>query len=375
MPGWEFSQPPEFPGVRETNRLTLEEARALARESVFRCYRLVPRDPATGRNALIVPGFGPVRRRHQIVLLPTMVEQVVPIALDQNLVNPNLGGLQNAGNAAAIENFYNGFSRDKPAQFFGSASLEVLRDNGHLWWAPHAAQLAAPMATGNSQRTDRIYVPFEIIPDEQIVKFSVPVYRLTGNQQSGLRVAPIGNPVIETACYVRTSHHALARSSWSRPMPNRGAADTIYDGPDANWNRYHNHAVKMCDDIQEEFFGVYSAALVLLKSQRVDQDALARANHYLDTMTVQYLYERGLTREYNGIKFIDCDGGIQQVTWEVGPNGASTVASQNTEHSVYIPPYPARRRKEFLAAANQDAIAAAVNPQRLGRALVDPGRY
>ena len=69
---WVYCGPPEFPGdlsgepgalpgswsgVRATDRLTVHEARALARKSVFRVYRLTGRD-VSGNGPIFVPGYG-----------------------------------------------------------------------------------------------------------------------------------------------------------------------------------------------------------------------------------------------------------------------------------------------------------------------------
>ena len=68
----------------------------------------------------------------------------------------------------------------------------------------------------------------------------------------------------------------------------------------------------------------------------------------LDVLTLQYPISEALTQEYNGLMEIDLDGAVSQVSWEVGEGGVSTTASRNEEHSIWVPPYPARRRAEKL---------------------------
>jgi hypothetical protein len=47
---------------------------------------------------------------------------------------------------------------------------------------------------------------------------------------------------------------------------------------------------------------------------------------------------------------IELDGAIQQITYSVGPAGATTRASRNSETHPYHPPYNAKRWKEKLSA-------------------------
>jgi hypothetical protein len=81
-----------------------------------------------------------------------------------------------------------------------------------------------------------------------------------------------------------------------------------------------------------------------------------RAAWYLAGEQAALAASAGQTRGYNGIVPVFCDGAIQQVTWEIGPAGASTKASLNSEHAAYIPKFPERRRREVdLLAVREDA--------------------
>jgi hypothetical protein len=346
--GWSQSAPPMFAGVRATDRLTLEEARALAQKSVFRCYRLTLKAPS-GRGPLIVPGAGQMVRRQQIVLLDSQVEQVVPEDLDPNLVNPRLAELDRAALQPAIINFYNGYSRDKPAVMYGRHAVQVALDNGFRFWRGN-------FGLENTQRDAQVFIPFQIDPIEQIVTFSTYVFQTTGDVRGGVRYYPLGSPVLKTSVHVRDANtNALNRFNLWRLLPGMSGLT--------------NFAVRVHDDVQMEVVGKYNANWTVAGAVALDVDAQLRAKYYLDGLAAQYLVEGGLAREYNGIRAVDCDGAIAQVTWEVGGGGARTVASRNSEHSIYVPPYPARRRAEFLAPANQAAIAAAVRPPNLGREL------
>ena len=78
------------------------------------------------------------------------------------------------------------------------------------------------------------------------------------------------------------------------------------------------------------------------------RDPLVRANYYLQGMVAQYRQLTALVVEYNGLVPIDCDGIIQQVTWQLSLGGFTTTASANNEHNIYVPPFPERRRAEYL---------------------------
>ncbi len=64
-------------------------------------------------------------------------------------------------------------------------------------------------------------------------------------------------------------------------------------------------------------------------------------------------YQTGLpyTRKYAGLRYIQLDGAIQNVTWSVGPSGATTVASRNTEQLEHVAPYRDRRRQQWIRRA------------------------
>ena len=93
----------------------------------------------------------------------------------------------------------------------------------------------------------------------------------------------------------------------------------------------------------------------LKSTDLLEADAIFRANYYLQGMLLKYQITGALTLEYNGIMPITCDGAISQVTWQVGDGRkCSTIASRNSEHSTYLPPYPARRRAEVLRAISNN---------------------
>ena len=150
--------------------------------------------------------------------------------------------------------------------------------------------------------------------------------------------------VLQTAVNIRNADtNQLERFTQIVPLPGQ--------------NSQTMPAMAMHEDIQLEITSTYNPVGTLTAVSVLDQDALNRAGYYLAGLSAQYNQSAAQTLNYNGILPIDLDGAIMQVTWEVGPEGATTFASVNTEHHLYVPPYPARRRAEFLPA---------VLPQQLG---------
>lgn len=311
--------------VQPTDRLTYMDAWKLAQETVWRCYRIkdtgLPELNVLGINVnpkpIIVPGYPkPIKRRQQLVLQDTQVEQVTPQPNDPNLKLRN-------GNPFTL-NLYNGLSRDKPAAVFGSA------------YANSAFALVSPHLTGsgNTPVGKQYHVNFRVDPVEQMIIFDQPVFFLN----AGRFEKP--DLVLQTAVLVRDedTNQLECYSEFRRlDLPSDDSSEFVQKFP----------------DIQQNYYGVYNEKNVLTETKVLEDDAAVRAQYYLEGMRLQFPNEHAETREYNGLLDIDLDGAIQQVTLEVGAQGVFTVVSRNSEHAVWIAPYPARRRAEALPAAPQ----------------------
>lgn len=331
LAGWEYCGPPSFHAVRATDRLSKAQAIELARESVYRCYRIRNVDIVTGQYPFNVPGYGPIKRRHQLVLQDTKVEQIEPVSreLGKRIKFPD--GNKAQGIFFGVEtDQYNGYSRDQGAKVYGSYAHFSI---GSVIWNGTAQ---------NSPADDRVHVPFAIDPYEQLVIFSEPVYTLPNG--GGLYGKP--TLILETAVIILDEEtEAPVRYFQTRNLGGRGPEE---------W--------RIFEDVQVGVFAEYEPGG--RKVSRIwtfeQADADQRAEHYLNGMQRKYQVTAGETRQYIGIYPIDPDGLIQQVTWSLGPGGPTTIASTNTEHDHTILPYPARRQRENLP-ANQSAAAANIN--------------
>jgi hypothetical protein len=318
VPTWQYSGPPQFANVRATNRLTYTDAVNLARESVFRCYALT-NFAGDGSPGIPVPGLGRTLRREQIVLQDTQVQQVVPQPGDATLIDPVTG-------RPATVNFYNGYSRDVPAAVYGAVAKYL---NSTVWYLGRQV---------NTKPADQVFVPFSVDPLRFMITFAGCVYQF----QSGGYFA--ANLILQTGCQARdpVNNQVL---TFVKTIP-------LGTGAGTNPRMYHH------EDVQVGVIGQYDAVDTLIGSQVLETDPLIRADAYLAAHLKEYQVSGGNTVEYNGILPIDLDSGIQQVTWSVGDAGAATTASINTEHDIWVPNYPERRRAEFLPPA-----AAAPRPQ------------
>lgn len=329
---WSTCPPPSFSSVLATERLSRLEAMQRAQQSVFKCYRIKAVDPNTGQAPLVLPWYGRVKRRQQVTLLPSRVAQVVPQARVAG--GTDRGALLPPGELSAgiLPEFYNGYSRDQQAVIYGSVSRFV----GAVSWVPAAIGGGDPF---NTAASSRVYVDFSIDPVEQVITFGDYVYAADFAGGGWVRAA---NLVLETGCLVSAvEDDQIVRWWWRRELG--GTA------PEA-W-RVH-------EDAEVGIIGSYSDSHRLMGYEAINKaDADARAAYYLDAMTIPLQVAAGVTRQYPGILPIDPDGKRQQVTWQIGGGGPTTVASTNTEHSPNRPPYPVRRLRENLP-ANQAAAAA-----------------
>lgn len=335
---WQMADLPLFSCVTATDRLTKPEAMRYAQEHIFKSYRITGRN-YTGASRLKIPGLGKIKRRQQLLLEMEQVEQVVPELIDIEVIDPRT-------NQPAVLDYYNGFSRNKPAYAYGATARGIQQFF-------HAARALG--GSVNTRETDRIFTQFSLDATEQIFTFTNHVYY---QLQHGVRPTDV---VIQTAVSMRDEEtNSPICSELFKLFP--GQRGKI------------NLAVRVYDDVQLNYIGEYSDNNRLTGFRELKDDTRQRANHYLRGMIDQYRVVGAVSRKYNGIQAIDLDGAISQVTWSVGESGAETSASKNTEHDPWVAPYPLRRRAEMLGPAQ---MARNANKNQLinmvtGNSLNDP---
>lgn len=127
----------------------------------------------------------------------------------------------------------------------------------------------------------------------------------------------------------------------------------IGSGSDENFCR-----IVQQDDIQPWVIGDYlvdndSNTATLRDSTNNFDEVKQECLEYAQSIAREYQTTFTQTRTYIGIFPIDMDGQIQQVSYECGPSGHSTIASIGTEHSWVTPSWEDRRQMTAREGINQ----------------------
>jgi hypothetical protein len=342
--GWKGVGPPTFSGLQATTRLTRLQAIDLAQQSVYKCYQLVNLTTDVGNGPLQVPGYpGPIVRREQILLEDTKVEQVQPTEVDNALINGRLPG--RPGEAPVVVHFYDGFSRDVPAECYGSYYFGRLFD-----------AVRNPNGNLNGDGRKKITVPFSVDTVFQVITFSDYVYRAIPNDGTNpivtsTPVAAAVDVILETGCQIRDAFtNQVARYELERPFapPYSGTGPAVVRHDDVQFNVIGQYNVQSLDADNTEIIHIPAGVRAQSGLGFGLAETITRANYYLDREADKYQLKGGLTRNYNGLMAVALDGTVQQVTWSVGePGWARTTASLNTEHSTYIPDFGKRLAAEY----------------------------
>lgn len=334
--GWSTSPLNFFSNVTATARLTTDQAIQLARESVYRCYRVAEVD-VSGGGPIQVPGYGFIDRRLQLVITPDKVEQIVPSELDPNGVlkhfqfNPEVPGP-----------FYNGSSQDQPARVYGSYASGLIGDT--IWKGQDI----------NTESDALVRVPFSVDPYEQVITFSEPVYRFAGGGPDMIREP--AQLTLECAVLVKNADtNAIERFVAFQDLggPGQQHAEIF---PDLV-NEIVGNYTQQVKDYEPGSGGGLPVKLPFWNltdfTRFLPQQTDARAAQYLDEMARQYQPFPAETVKFNGVLKVQLSGSVQQVTWEIGPAGIFTTLSANSEHDPAYPSYQARRLPENLPPIDQ----------------------
>lgn len=198
--------PPDFLNVRATERLTLYEAREKARKSVYKWYAIMNQDIVTNKYPANVPGFGKLVRIFQIIPESIKVEFVIPQPGDDVIIDKQTGEKKTIS-------FYDGFSREVPAQCFGS-------------FCAHQAGVYAPMVgQANTDVNQIVDVPFEINHDQLVVQFGQYIWHLSNISK------PAPSLRLECAVTVRhpiTNQVVRFQYNYIPPGPKAGTGPAIF---------------------------------------------------------------------------------------------------------------------------------------------------
>jgi len=172
--------------------------------------------------------------------------------------------------------------------------------------------------------------PFSFDPKKGIVTFSEQTYFNYQQPASGDAAPAVVIPK-PAVLYLRTSFKAYRSDTgqWERAfIPEGGRKISGNLTP----TLYVHH-----DEIHLNYIDAQVQNL---------ETVTAECDHYLDAIEKQYNTPYPQTVTYAGLRAIQLDGAIQQVTYRVGQSGATTTASRNTEQLEITPSYKERRLME-----------------------------
>jgi hypothetical protein len=287
--GWLNSDIHGFGGVTATRN-----ARELAKQTVFRWYRVT--------CSLTSP-----------ILMPDP---------EANITDPELIELESDQVETAVED---GEKKPKPAIVYGV-------------WRGGADDLKNHTTTFDpSNTTDGEYNrSFSFDAKRKLVKFSEAIYRNADDTlpSSTPSKVVIALPFLRLRCAARVKDpttRAFLRYSRERSTGASYGTKTRFD-------RHKEMSLGV--------IATYNASFAVTGSTSNETDLEAEADYYLDAMAAEYQVTTPETRQYIGLLAGDLDGAIQQVTWSVGPSGATTTVSRNNEQADIRIDYKERRRIE-----------------------------
>lgn len=204
---------------------------------------------------------------------------------------------------------------------------------GAFGWPPQGVQETSPGT--------RINVPFTLDTERGIVQFSTPVWRETQSGDETTRQSKPADLYLITALTVKdpvTREEFREKIVGLVPGQDNSAAEIIYT-----------------EELRRNEIAEYDK---LGNVENVDSNfdqVNELAQSYINEALVKYQQPVSGQVQYAGIKPIDLDGAIQQVSWSVGPSGATTHASRNSEFAIYAPSFKEKFRKQQLDRVEKNA--------------------
>ena len=309
--GWETSDPPEF------NAIPNPQDRERAKKCVYRWYRI-----ALPLNIYTLDAAGtPVRR--QVLHL----DEILP--LEDEMVDTY---------------FDAGSEKERPAIAYG-----VWHD-GHDGATPQQAKLE-PIVNYTDPYAKRAIVPhgFSIDADLGLVKFSREVFKWKTLPIGGFELKPQpADLALRTAFVLReTATRSIKRHLFERSLGTNYGTGT---------------AIVKIDTIVPTVTTAFAPGVTLVvgampSSATTNVATLATdANQLLDGAEAQVATDFPESALYAGLIAQSPDGAIQQVTWAIGPGGATTRIARNKEVAGVSSLYAVRRMYERQRGVKAPAV-------------------
>ena len=280
-----------------------ERAHRLAQQTVYRWYRITV--------PVDVPGYGRVDDLDRLELEPVQVQTVIE----------------------------DGKKRSRPA---------IIKGVWFEWKLGSDANVASTIDPDNPN--DEYHRAFTVDAEKGLVKFSEPIYANSSGTVPHIYVAATLR--LRTACMVRDKN-TLA---WRKYSVVRNLGGT---GP---FTRIVRH-----DELVLNLYPKYNANFGVIGMVDNLQAVQRECNYYLDGIEAEYNQVEPQSLVYAGLRYIEPDGAIQQVVFNVGPRGATTMAARNNEILHRTIPYKQRRRIETQGKTSQELVTLRAQQRRIER--------
>ncbi len=250
-----------------------------------------------------------------------------------------------------IQDLYQGISKDMPPRVYGAVSIACLSTSG--------GRVVYQGYEVNTDERDLVPVDFSIDAVQQTIIFNRYIDIKKDKQTTDVadpafdRVADFPNLALQIAVNVRNEFtNQLECFTKLVPVPwGPGTTDfpkvEYHEDVQANVTSEYTQP----GDLDNEPNELLSYELLADDSN----DPEFRSSYYIAGMLAQFQLAGAAAMRYNGILPIECDGAIQQVSWDFGGEGVFTSAGYNCEHHPLVAPYPKRRYLERLAAIEEQA--------------------
>lgn len=333
---WNYVPGYHYTNVRAGDAQALDDAKALAKQYVWRLFRVagVPVE----RRAGIGGGKGPltikfvdfpaVRNRRQIELM-------------DRLYSPE---------------------KDASGQYMSEPPRAY--SDGYHGYTNRTGNMT------NANAPTRLHNPFTIDPARGLVTFSKPVFRVWPKDTNGAssdEYDPLYGQAVATKAqyklanvYLWTSLRVRHPASWQLVSGGAvyrvGGADEYGERP-VVLSRPDLVSVRK---VTRRFDTDFRVQKVSSNEREMQAAALAVAA----AEAIKYQVSETASRTYAGIHVVDPDGGIQQVTWSIGVGQPpTTTVGVNTEHAAWLPAYAERRRNERAGVLDYEFVRQTLNPR------------
>lgn len=339
--GWEISDvippmtPPNIAAAWQVRGLAPQvNPRQLARQSVWRWYRIEMDIAADGSNAgALIPGWG----------VPYGSGRNGPLVIN-GLPNPQAppgakkGGKTEWGKriralwqVLPLEDVQVVGWYDNTNRFHALAAFVYGKYYSFSWDGVGAGVAANQDADLNFTTPVPVGMNYAIDRERGLVIFDEPMLLFNGQT----------NAFYPAAIFLRCT---VSPRAFATQAPDRFYLERDLGGSNGTGPRLLRH-----EEIFRNVACAYDKNFNVTALFTNDEAVVAQANYAIDAALLEYQIPAAQDVMYSGIVPIACDGANREVSWAVGPEGAFTRVARNTEVHPAVPPYRERMLLSSLA--------------------------